>query len=426
MLVNYHQKATAANDAPALGRGSTSARISRKDILGAVTRFPVLLVVALASKKTIDILFPRLSEFDDDRGTAVLFAIVAAIYVTIARHTRMGLVERANFHSAGRQRAETDKAGLAAAIEQAANGIIITDRKAVIQYVNPAFTRMTGYSQDEAVGQNPRFLKSGRQDAAFYKNLWRTIAKGEVWHGELINRRKNGSFYIEQMTIAPVRDAHGATTNFIAIKQDVTERKAADNAQRFLASIVESSEEAIIGQTPDGIIMSWNRGAELLHGYTAAEVIGKHVSMLVWPGRHEVLRQVTETIKRGEMIPPFEGVAVHKNGRKIDISLSLCPIQDADGRVVARAAVIRDITARKQAEEARALLASIVHSSDDAIYSSSNGMITTWNRGAEEMFGYEPGEIIGKPVTNLAPPHLQGEWEEKFERSKRGEKVSHF
>src|SRR5260370_40251659 len=98
MLVNYPQTATAANDAPALGRGSTSARISRKDIPGALTRFPVLLVVALASKKTIDILFPRISQFDDDLGTALLFAIAAAIYVTIARHTRMSLLGRANSH----------------------------------------------------------------------------------------------------------------------------------------------------------------------------------------------------------------------------------------------------------------------------------------------------------------------------------------
>ncbi len=115
----------------------------------------------------------------------------------------------------------------ARAMEMAANAIVITDRDGTIQWVNPAFTEMTGYSREEAIGQNPRILKSGKQDRPFYEQMWQTILAGRVWKGELVNRRKDGSLYTEEMTIAPVWDERGKITHFIAIKQDVTERKRA-------------------------------------------------------------------------------------------------------------------------------------------------------------------------------------------------------
>jgi len=115
---------------------------------------------------------------------------------------------------------------------------------------------MTGYSPEEAIGKNPRLLKSECQDPAYYKDLWGTIRAGQVWHGELVNRRKDGTRYTEEMSITPVRDAGGEIVQYIAIKQDVTDRRAAEEAQRFLASIVECSEDAITAYTLDGIIQS--------------------------------------------------------------------------------------------------------------------------------------------------------------------------
>ncbi len=129
-----------------------------------------------------------------------------------------------------RKRAEVALRLQANALQAAANGIVITDRDGTIQWVNPAFTRLTGYSAAEAIGQNPRVLKSGRHDAAYYKQLWSTVLAGRVWQGEIVNRRKDGSFYTEEMTITPVLDGAGAIEHFIAIKQDVTARKAAEEA----------------------------------------------------------------------------------------------------------------------------------------------------------------------------------------------------
>ena len=141
---------------------------------------------------------------------------------------------------------DIERAGLVAAVEQSADAVVITDTRGEIQYVNPAFTSMTGYSREEAIGQNPRVLKSGRQPPEFYKELWDAIASGRVWHGEVINRRKDGTFYTEEMKITPVRDSHGEIVSYIAIKRDVTGRRAAEEAKRFLASIVECSEDAIV------------------------------------------------------------------------------------------------------------------------------------------------------------------------------------
>jgi PAS domain S-box-containing protein len=109
-----------------------------------------------------------------------------------------------------------------AALEAAANAIIICDREGYIIWVNPAFTRLTGYAPEEAIGQTMRLLRSGQHDQAFYQNLWETILAGQVWQGETTNRRKDGSLYVEAQTVAPVRDPHGVITHFISIKQPVT------------------------------------------------------------------------------------------------------------------------------------------------------------------------------------------------------------
>jgi PAS domain S-box-containing protein len=133
------------------------------------------------------------------------------------------------------------------ALESSANVIVITDQNGIIQWVNPAFTTLTGYSSDDIIGKTPRIMKSGVQDRAFYKTLWDTIRAGEVWHGQLVNKRKNGSFYTEEQTITPVYDDQGKTiSHFVSIKQDVTEREQAQRIQleqeRLKASLRKEQE----------------------------------------------------------------------------------------------------------------------------------------------------------------------------------------
>ena len=244
------------------------------------------------------------------------------------------------------------RAGLVAAVEQAADSIIITDTNGIIQYVNPAFTAMTGYTSEEAVGSQPRILKSGRHNPAFYEGLWSTVGSGQVWKGSLVNRRKDGSLYDEEMQISPVRDEEGDIAGFIAIKRDVTLRRNADEAARFLAAIVNSSEAAIISSTPDGVILTWNRGAEATFGYPAADAIGKPLSMLMPPERLPKLAYFTNQLLQGVAVSQYESSCLRSDGRKIHVSVTGSPLINSDGQVVALAAILRDISANKEAEAA--------------------------------------------------------------------------
>jgi PAS domain S-box-containing protein len=162
-----------------------------------------------------------------------------------------------------RKRVDAERERLRSAIEQAAEVIVITDVEGTIQYVNPAFERVTGYSRDQAVGQNPRILKSGEHDEAFYRTLWETISGGGTWKGRMVNRRKDGTLYTEEAAISPVRDAAGTIVNYVAVKRDIT-RVLELEAQYRHAHKMEA-----VGTLASGIAHDFNNLLTAILGYTA-------------------------------------------------------------------------------------------------------------------------------------------------------------
>jgi PAS domain S-box-containing protein len=164
---------------------------------------------------------------------------------------------------AERKRAEESLLVQNTALQSAANSILITDRDGIIISANKAFSQLTGYPQEEVVGNKPNILKSGSQSQSFYKKLWETILSGEVWKGEIENKRKDGSLYLEEMTITPVRKAGGEISHFIAIKQDITERKRLQH-QLFQAQKVQS-----IGTLAGGIAHDFNNILGIILGYSS-------------------------------------------------------------------------------------------------------------------------------------------------------------
>ncbi len=313
-------------------------------------------------------------------------------------------------------------AGLVTAVEQASDAVVVTDTNGNIQYVNPAFTKMTGYTSDEAVGRNPRILKSGCHDQALYRDLWLTIRQGGTWHVEIVNRRKDGTLYHEEMRINPVTDEKGHPVSFIAFKRDVTDRRAAEQTQALLAAVVENSSDGIVAYGADGTILSWNRGAEVMLGYTASEAIGKHVSMVAAPERRQENETLTMSILKGEAVSQYESVGQRKGGHPVYVSVTLCPIRNAANEVTAISSIVRDVSEHKAAELDRAKLASIVESSGDAIISGRlDGTIVSWNAGAEALFGYSRQEMIGHSAEILSPPEGREEAKRRLIAVQRGE-----
>ncbi len=161
---------------------------------------------------------------------------------------------------------------LSTALESTANGVVITDSKGNIEWVNKAFSTMTGYTATEVWGKNPRILKSGEQDDSYYQQLWQTITAGNVWTGELINKKKDGILYADETTITPLRDKNGEVTNFIAIKQDVTERKRAQESLELFRTLVDNAADSIEVIDPDtGRFLEANEKAWQSLGYSREE-----------------------------------------------------------------------------------------------------------------------------------------------------------
>ncbi len=155
--------------------------------------------------------------------------------------------------------------------------------------------------------------------------------------------------------------------------------------------------------------MSWNRGAEALFGYRAEEIIGRNIAVLATDEAADMVNAVIERLKHGEAVPPFDGSALTKDGRRIEISASVSPVKDAKGNLVAVASILRDITERKRAEEARAFLAAVVESSEDAIVAVSHDhKILGWNKGAQTIYGYTTEEILGQSNRIFIPPEQSG------------------
>ena len=176
-------------------------------------------------------------------------------------------------------------------------------------------------------------------------------------------------------------------------------------ANARLAAIVESSDDAIVGKDLNGIITDWNKSAERLFGYSAAEAVGRHISLIAPPGREHEMDYVLSQIRKGEKVEHYQTQRRHKDGHLVDVSLTVSPILGADGEVTGASKIARDVTGQKRADAQGRLLAAIVNSSDDAIISKDpDGTITTWNAGAVRLFGYTPDEAIGRHISIIAVP----------------------
>ncbi|PST82721.1 histidine kinase [Pedobacter yulinensis] len=269
---------------------------------------------------------------------------------------------------------------------------------------------------------------AGREIAAGGTAVLPTIQSGIASDSEHISiARPDGQVRHLKMYIRPLPGQAGETPGAFITLLDVTENYDYDRRNALLSAIVESSDDAIISKDLDGTIRSWNHGAERVFGYTEQEAVGKSITMLIPRNRLTEEDQILSSIRKGEKIDHFETQRVRRDGQQIPISLTVSPIKNRRGEIVGASKVARDISDRQDAASKQAMLAAIVESSDDAIISKRlDGTITSWNAGAQRIFGYSEAETVGKSITILIPESRLHEEEHIIDNIKNGRRVDHF
>jgi len=263
--------------------------------------------------------------------------------------------------------------------------------------VNEGFTRLTGYSAEEVMGKTPAELDLWVEQRPHQTTLQMVETEGQVQGEEFRFRTKTGE--IRYGRLSAVRVVINGKPCMLSVTHDITDRKRAEAEASQLALIVESSEDAIVGKSLDGKIRSWNAGAERIYGYSASEVLGQPVRILIPPEQHDELPEILEKLKRDERIQHYETIRVRKDGRRINVSTSISPVKDSEGKIIGASAIARDVTQRKsveaQLQKSEAQFRSLVHDAPYGIYRvTMDGRLLHVNPALTAMLGYDSQEEL--------------------------------
>jgi PAS domain S-box-containing protein len=347
----------------------------------------------IAPRGTLHIGHPR------DAIGILLFLLTCTIIISfgeVARRSWRGSEE-------GRERLRTTLASIG-------DAVIATDREGRITTMNPVAESLTGWTQSEALGRpldSVFRIVDERTHQPVENPVGKVLAVGRIVglgnHTVLIAR--DGIERPIDDSAAPIRGRQGAVAGCVLIFRDVTERRRANRQARFLASIVEASDDAIIGKDLNGVITSWNRAAERLFGYSAGEAIGKPIAILAPPDRTGEMPALLERVQRGERIDHFDTVRRARDGRLVPVSLTVSPIRNDEGVIVGASKTLRDVSDRKRAEEAlnrekARLQATLTGIGDAVIATDADSRITLMNPVASNLTGWND-EAIGRRLEEV-------------------------
>ena len=285
-----------------------------------------------------------------------------------------------------------------AVVEQAAEGILLieVDTKRVLE-ANAAYQDLLGYSLEEILQLSLYDLVPypvGSMDCY----VRQVLEQKSYVSGQRRHRRKDGSLVDVEVSASLI--SYGSRGTICIVVRDITERKQTEEIRARLAAIVESSDDAIISKTLDGTITSWNHGAEKIYGYSSEEIVGKPVSVLVPTDRPDEIPEILEKVGRGEAIDSYETVRIAKDGRRLDVSLTISPVKDLSGNLVGASTIARDITERRRTESelrlSEARFRAIIEQSPLSIQVlSPDGQTLQVNRAWEELWGVTLQDIAG-------------------------------
>ena len=389
-----------------------------------ITFFPAVAIAAWLGGLGAGITAVVLSElavgyfFLEPRGTLTLAnpeSIVGLIVFGFAALLIAGLSQ--SLRTAERRASESarevarQKEWLEVTLSSIGDGVIATDMDGRVMFLNPVAEPLTGWTSAEAAGKPLeevfRILNEQTRrpvESPVSKVLREGTIVGLANHTVLIAR--DGLERPIDDSAAPIRDEDGRTIGVVLVFRDATEKRRNEEVRNRLAAIVESSEDAILAKTLDGIITSWNRAAERLYGYSPSEVVGKPVSLLMPEDVRDDLRLIMERVRRGEPTEHFETIRRRKDGTLIDVSVSVSPIRAEEGTVIGASTVARDITARKRADErirkSEQELADLFENAAVGIHwVGPDGTILRVNRAELEMLGYTAEEYVGRHVADF-------------------------
>ncbi|MCX6305727.1 MAG: PAS domain S-box protein [Bacteroidetes bacterium] len=315
-----------------------------------------------------------------------------------------------------RNRAEENILKLSKAVEQNPASIVITDINGNIEYVNPKFCDLTGYTKEEAIGNNPRMLKSDSTPKEYFTELWGTILAGKEWRGELQNTKKNGELYWESALISPIINDQGKITHFIAIKEDITQRRRAEEERirqaGLITSLLDSIPDIVFFKDVTGVYLGCNLPFAELVGKPKNEIIGKTGYDLFSRDKADLFKQDDNNMLRLKTPCHIEEWITYPDGRKLLIDTLKTPYWASDGSLIGILGISRDITKRKEAEEALQQSSkkweAIVSASPDGIgMVSVDGKLQLMSDKLVAMYGYsidQKEEYVGKPFWDFIDP----------------------
>jgi len=260
-----------------------------------------------------------------------------------------------------RKQNEIENEKLSIAVEQSSNSIVITDAKGLIEYVNPKFTEVTGYTQKEVLGKNPRVLKSGNQTTKFYKNLWKTISSGKTWKGEFHNKTKKGKLIWEHAIISPIRNVEGKIINYLGIKEDITNKIESEeklknaytkleNNKNYLSNILKTANEGFWIVDDKTITIDVNAKLCELLGYSSDYIIGRSIFEFVDKKNIQIFKNQIALREKG-IASTYEIELQTAKGKNINCLFKTSPIFNAQGEHDGSFALVTDITAFKETQK---------------------------------------------------------------------------
>ncbi|WP_407307694.1 EAL domain-containing protein [Desulfosporosinus sp. SB140] len=351
------------------------------------------------------------------QGDDLLGAVISFFDITKQKAIEQHM-HNLNHLAADRAKTEAQLRLYAKVFEHSREGITITDADAAIISVNHSFSQLTGYREDEVIGQNPRILSSGRHDKDFYDQMWKEITTNGHWRGEIWNRRKDGSVYAEWLSVSRIVDVCGEVTNYIGIFGDITERKSAQDAVREaenkFRSLFERSQDAMMTINPlTGFFSSGNPAAIKLFGVANQEEFIKLSLCQVSPEyqldgqRSEAKIKEMINIASHQVSHLFEWTHMRLDKREFPATVLMNMMEILGEQVIQ--ATVRDITEQKKAEEAKLeaqqLQRGVIDFLPDATFViDCNGVVLAWNKAIEVMTGVKAQDMIGKGNYEYALP----------------------